>query len=412
MNTPDSLPRRMRRTLAETLEPSEETLWLARAMPRVFTTRTTAPFTLGVMIVSMMSYAVWEHSQSPSSPGDWEHVAGIVFFMLIGLGFVSIPFVAWVLGRNTVYAVTDRRAIIFEGWPSQQIRAFPAGGIRWIRRDNYLGRSDLVLGVEATNYEVDGDNTREYGFLNIKNATEVEELLKAINTLAHDNPSAHAEAPSDLQSQLEAIPEHLAQRLHAELKPAETVVWRGVPAPRWFSSESLAACLFGILLVVCIGIFAVALLKGGASGGPDQAALLMFGAFFAMFLGVGVYLFFSPLGERLRSSNTVYAVTDRRVITITGSRERSTNSYRPEFLVHLTRIDRPKSRGDILIGEEAEIRDIKAQGGQPRGLYNIRDPARVERIIRELVSNYNARPSPSSRPAAPRPITRVIKRYN
>ncbi|MCC5785815.1 MAG: hypothetical protein JJU33_03835 [Phycisphaerales bacterium] len=411
MITPERLPERSRRTLADTLAPGEEILWLARATPRMFTNRTVFPFMFGMLWLSFMLFVATQPSQNPPPPGDIDSPLMFAFFCLVGAGLTSVPLIAWLLGRNTVYAVTDRRALIFEGWPTEKIRTFPAGRIAWQRRDTYFGRADLVFGTEVTSVEINDDNTRDYGFLNIKGAARVEELLGAINTLATENPSEHPGPAPEAASPLTTIPEHLAQRLQAELRPGERVVWRGVPVKRWFSTDSLPAFLVGLFMLAFIGVAVQATLSSQPPGAADPM-LVGFVAVFVVMAGAGAVIALSPLGERLRSSNTVYAVTDRRLIEISGSRERHIRSYRPEQLTELTRIDRPGSRGDILIGDEAEIRDIKTQGGQPRGLYNIRNPAHIERLLRDLVNRYNTQPPPTSRPAAPRPITRIIKRYN
>lgn len=414
MNTPDSLPRRMRRIIAETLEPGEETLWLARASPRLFTVRTFAPFGLGVMVLLFMGYAAWERSRNPSPANDPDSPIMFALFCLVGAGLASVPLLAWLIGRRTVYAVTDRRALIIEDWPTKRIRSFGPGELRWNRRDNFLGRSDIVFGSEVTSYEVNGDNTRDYGFLNIKDAGTVERLLR---DLIGPDAAGQAQPSADQQPAvgvLDAIPERLAQRLNAELKTGEQVVWRATPAARWFSSESTSAFLFGLILIVFVSACAHHLLIGQSVTVASDPMLIVAGMFGTVFLGLALLLLFTPLGERLRSRTTLYAITDRRLITIAGRSERTICSYRPEQLIELTRIDQPDHRGDILIGDRKEIEATIQEGNPPRGLYNIHDPARVERLIRNLVRQYHkdALHPAASRPSAKRPINRPMKRYN
>jgi hypothetical protein len=106
-------------------------------------------------------------------------------FLVVGLGLLSSPYWLRQMARRTCYALTDRRAIVWNaGWRgSVEIRTYGPGQLTRIRRVEYPdGCGDLVF-EEFTTLGTDSDgarttNTRRYGFMAIRRVHEVEELLR------------------------------------------------------------------------------------------------------------------------------------------------------------------------------------------------------------------------------------------
>ena len=87
------------------------------------------------------------------------------------------------MARNTCYAVTNRRAIIWEpGWfGRKQVRSYTAAGLgSMMRLERKDGTGDLIFEQLTTNNS-EGPSTTSRGFKAISQVRDVENLIR--NTL-------------------------------------------------------------------------------------------------------------------------------------------------------------------------------------------------------------------------------------
>ena len=108
---------------------------------------------------------------------------------------VLSPLWAVYRARGTVYVVTDRRAIIFDGGWGTHVRSFGPGDLAGVeRRQRGDGSGDIILAREQ--YYVQGHysgspgrgghyvpgewRTREIGFFGIAQVKYVEQLIRAL----------------------------------------------------------------------------------------------------------------------------------------------------------------------------------------------------------------------------------------
>jgi hypothetical protein len=101
-------------------------------------------------------------------------------FIAVGIGMLASPVWLRSMARKTIYAVTDRRAIVWQpGWFGRvAVQSFTAAGLGQMSRvERADGSGDLVFQVHTTGY---GDNTRteRRGFLAIDHVKEVEDLVR------------------------------------------------------------------------------------------------------------------------------------------------------------------------------------------------------------------------------------------
>jgi hypothetical protein len=102
-------------------------------------------------------------------------------FILIGLGLFSSPY--WLLrkARRTCYALTDRRAIIWEPgvFSSISVRSYGPDQLKRIRRNQRAdGTGDLIFEEMAT-YDNEGHRSiSSRGFMAIPQVRDIEELLR------------------------------------------------------------------------------------------------------------------------------------------------------------------------------------------------------------------------------------------
>jgi hypothetical protein len=112
-------------------------------------------------------------------------------FVLIGLFMVASPIWLRRQAHKTLYALTDRRAIVFEPtwFRTVTVRSYTAAGLSHLsRRERPDGSGDLVF-EEFTTSSLDSDGNRSYsttrrGFLAIDRVREVEDLVRK-TLLAH-----------------------------------------------------------------------------------------------------------------------------------------------------------------------------------------------------------------------------------
>jgi hypothetical protein len=113
-------------------------------------------------------------------------------FVLIGLGMLSAPY--WLLrkARRTCYAVTDRRAIIWEPgvFSSVSVRSYGPAQLGRIRRNQRADGSGDLIFEEYASYDNQGHRTiSSRGFVGIERVREIEELLrKALLTQIDEAP--------------------------------------------------------------------------------------------------------------------------------------------------------------------------------------------------------------------------------
>lgn len=105
-------------------------------------------------------------------------------FIAIGLGMVASPVWLRSLARKTLYALTDRRALVWEPsfWGTTTLRQYTAAGLGHLTRvERSDGSGDLVF-EEFTTVNRSGNgtstSTTRRGFLAIDRVHEVEHLIR------------------------------------------------------------------------------------------------------------------------------------------------------------------------------------------------------------------------------------------
>jgi hypothetical protein len=113
-------------------------------------------------------------------------------FILVGLGMLSSPY--WLLrkARRTCYALTDRRAIIWEPgiFGSVSVRSYGPAQLTRIRRNQRADGSGDMIFEEYATYDNRGHRSiSSRGFMGIERVREIEELLrKALLSKNAGNP--------------------------------------------------------------------------------------------------------------------------------------------------------------------------------------------------------------------------------
>jgi len=184
------------------LQPAERIIWMEQPMPGRYArsmwpivlfgvpwTAFAVFWTVGAGIGTMRSNAPGIFSVFP--------LFGLPF-VLIGIGMLSSPWWARRSARRSVYVITDRRAIIFRsGWRgAMNVRSFEPAHLTDLQRKQYQdGSGDLIL---ARDYRRDSDGDRmttNVGFIAVRDAKAVEEMVRALSRRPTPSPQGGASAP-------------------------------------------------------------------------------------------------------------------------------------------------------------------------------------------------------------------------
>lgn len=159
------------------LEAGERLLWYGKPDPK-----RQLPGSLAVMIfgIPWTAFALfWTAAASGLiwSEGElgWHSLFGLfgVPFVLVGLGMLTSPYWVYRKAQRTVYALTNRRAMIITGTPARKIQSFAGPDIGLIERtERANGRGDVMFATITGNKSI-----QRFGFTGIADARRVEWLL-------------------------------------------------------------------------------------------------------------------------------------------------------------------------------------------------------------------------------------------
>jgi len=182
------LPHELRAMVQAELNDKETLLWTGQPKPGRMAVKA-LPITL--FAIPFTAFAVfWMFGASGFKfPPDFSK-GGFSFFPLfglpvlfIGLSMLCSPLWKMRAAKRTIYALTDRRAIIFSrGWKTN-IRSFSANRLQDLtRRQRSDGSGDIVFKKEIS-YNNQGNNmpVQEIGFFGIDNVKEVEDKIREVS---------------------------------------------------------------------------------------------------------------------------------------------------------------------------------------------------------------------------------------
>jgi hypothetical protein len=178
-------------------------------------------------------------------------------------------------------------------------------------------------------------------------------------------------------------------RAQSELQPGENLYWTGTADPRRAAVSALPASLFGIpfagfaLFWINSALHATHGLTRSSNADAFVKSFSIFPVFGVPFLLVGLFMVLAPLWAFLKGRNTVYAVTDKRVMIITGGASRVVKSCTPADIASVDYRERPDGSGDIVIATNMPIRTNNSVSQLKVGLYGV---ANVKEVARQVLN--------------------------
>jgi hypothetical protein len=168
------------------------------------------------------------------------------------------------------------------------------------------------------------------------------------------------------------------QTAQAQLEPGERLLWHGKPDPKRGLVASIPVALFAIPWTA-FSLFWMATASGLAFRDSQPGWTSLFALFGVPFALVGLGMLTSPYWLYRKSKLTVYALTNRRALIITGGATKKIQSFTSADIGVIQRTERPKGRGDVMF---ATI-EVK-KNPQSVGFMGIADARRVERYMLDM----------------------------
>jgi hypothetical protein len=187
---------------------------------------------------------------------------------------------------------------------------------------------------------------------------------------------------------LSSLPQQLQHRVRTELKPGESIIWAGQPNPDRYMKSGFKLWFFFIPWTA-FSLFWIA----GAAGFQMprfDGGWSFFPLFGLPFLLIGIGGLSAPLWLRRKARSTVYAVTDRRAISIEGSKSISVKSYRASEIANIERTEHEDGSGDLIFKTE-NCRDSDGdRRSRQYGFFSIDNVRSVENIVESLAHKDHA----------------------
>ncbi len=185
-------------------------------------------------------------------------------------------------------------------------------------------------------------------------------------------------------------------RAQSELQSGESLYWTGTADPCRAALSALPASIFGIpfaafaLFWITQAYHATSAMSK-SSNNAFAKGFAVFPIFGLPFLLIGLGIVLAPLWAFLKGANTVYAVTNQRVMIITGGGNRSVKSYTPADIVSVEHRERPDGSGDIAITTNAVVRSSNNFTSQVKvALCGIPD---VKQAVQQVIQLHTQRPA-------------------
>lgn len=193
------ISRQLQAELERELAPGERVVWSGQPLPKRYTRGSWGmvlfgiPWTAFAVFWTTMAFVGTRglKGDDPMSTGfRWFFPLFGVPFILIGVGLLSSPWWGRRRAERVAYAVTDRRALLFEpAWRgSRTVKSFGPAEIQSLERTEHAdGSGDLIFLRKAWR-DSDGDRrTTSVGFTGVPQVREVEVHLRRL-TASAGNP--------------------------------------------------------------------------------------------------------------------------------------------------------------------------------------------------------------------------------
>jgi hypothetical protein len=184
-------------------------------------------------------------------------------------------------------------------------------------------------------------------------------------------------------------------RAQSELQSGESLCWTGTADPGRSAISALPAAIFGIpfagfALFWMNTAFHATNSMNKSSSNAFTKSFTVFPLFGLPFLLIGLGIVLAPLWAYLKGRSTVYAVTNQRIMIITGGNSRSVKSYTPADILGVEHLERPDGSGDIVILTNAITRTNNMNSQVKVALCGVPN---VKQVAQQVLTLHSQRPA-------------------
>jgi hypothetical protein len=176
------IPKELRRKIDNELQQGEFIRWVEQPIPRFFTNDYIKTVLFGIPVTSFVIGLMWSRLSIFSIQLSLIVIAfaiGLPFVLGGGFQMLSSPIWVWQEARNTVYLVTDKRAISIQGGSSTTIRSYLPDQLKdvyWKERSD--GTGDVIIAIRRWKDSGGYQQSEEIGFLGVRSSQEVANMLR------------------------------------------------------------------------------------------------------------------------------------------------------------------------------------------------------------------------------------------
>jgi len=192
MDMTPEIPKDLQDDVERQLDQGERIRWMEQPIPRFFTAGSTGTFIFGIPWTAFAVF--WICGASGFKRPDFSKGGFSLFplfgvpFVLIGIAMLLSPLWARRKGLKTVYVITDRRAITFDGGWTTTIRSYTPEQLKdMYRKEKKDGSGDVVIGQAAGMVSRGGQaQMMDIGFLRVRDVRKTEQMLREL--MGQTNP--------------------------------------------------------------------------------------------------------------------------------------------------------------------------------------------------------------------------------
>jgi hypothetical protein len=173
--------------LGRELEPKETVAWLGQPNVAWFVVRRLGTFVFGIPFFAFAVFWTLTAASGFAARGPvanssfpWFFVLWGGMFMAIGACMLFSPLWSWWVARHTLYAITDRRALLIEAPWRRRIQPFTGERLlNVVRVEDGYGRGDVILERLPIRGSRGRTTVQEIGFFCLDDVKHVEQLMRA-----------------------------------------------------------------------------------------------------------------------------------------------------------------------------------------------------------------------------------------
>ena len=176
----------------------------------------------------------------------------------------------------------------------------------------------------------------------------------------------------------------------SQLDGGERLLWSGSPEPGLAMIKALPMSLIGIPFTM----FAAFWMWSASDMMHGTARTVGPWSFFPFlgvpFLLIGLAVLTGPIWVYFGARGTVYAVTDKRALIISGGSMRGVQSFTHETMTDITRMERPDGSGSVYFAMRTSMTSKGFMQSVRIGFEGIPEVRHVEQLIRDNLAQPKA----------------------